>query len=261
MAKFCSLFSSSRGNCTYIGDGRTGILIDCGASAKRVRETLRTVGAEPSSIAAILITHEHVDHVSGLRVFASASGIPVYATVGTLCALERDGVLCGKFPADALPAKGAEIGGMFVQSFPLSHDAAQPVGYRVTTADGKRIAVATDTGVVTESVLSGVTGSDLVLLESNHDIGMLQNGAYPYAVKRRILSDRGHLCNDACAEAAVSLLDSGTTHFWLGHLSAENNMPQLAYQTTLSEMQMIGATEGVDYTLAVAGGVPEMVQI
>ena len=261
MAKFCSLFSSSRGNCTYIGDGRTGILIDCGASAKRVRQALCAVGVEPCAIAAVLITHEHVDHVSGLRVFASAFGTPVFASGGTLAALERDGVLNGKFPADTLPDKGLEISGMFVRPFPLSHDAAQPIGYSVTTSDGKRIAVATDTGVVTESILSGVSGSDLILLESNHDIGMLQNGSYPYAVKRRILSDRGHLCNDACAETAVHLLDSGTMHFWLGHLSAENNMPRLAYQTTLSEMQMIGAKEGTDFTLAVAGGEPEMVQI
>ena len=261
MAKFCSLFSSSKGNCTYIGDGNTGVLIDCGASAKRVRETLKGLGVDPCSIAAVFVTHEHIDHVSGLRVFASALGTPVFSTAGTLSALERDGVLNGKFPVHAIDRSGTQIGGMQVCAFSLSHDAAQPVGYRIRTSDGRCIAVATDTGVVTESVLSGIRGSDLVLLESNHDVGMLQNGSYPYTVKRRILSDRGHLCNDACAEAAVSLLDSGTTHFWLGHLSAENNMPRLAYQTTLSEMQMIGAREGTDFTLAVAGGVPEMVKI
>ena len=261
MAKFCSLFSSSKGNCTYIGDGSTGILIDCGASAKRVRQTLSDLGVEPCSIAAVFVTHEHIDHVSGLRVFASRMGTPVYATVGTLSALERDGVLNGKFPVIPVDLHGTEVGGMFVRPFPVSHDASQPVGYNVTTPDGKCISVATDTGVVTEAILSGVTGSDLVLLESNHDIGMLQNGSYPYSVKRRILSDRGHLCNDACAETAVSLLDSGTTRFWLGHLSAENNMPRLAYQTTLSEMQMIGAREGADFTLSVAGGAPEMVTL
>ena len=257
--KFCSLFSSSRGNCTYISDGSTGILIDCGTSAKRIRQALCEIGVDPCSIAAVFITHEHTDHVSGLRVFASGVGARVYASGGTLAALERDGVLNGRFSAEVLPSVGAEVGSVHVRSFPLSHDAAEPVGYSVTASDGKRISVATDTGVVTDAILSGVTGSDLVLLESNHDIGMLQNGAYPYAVKRRILSDRGHLCNDACAETAVSLLDSGTTQFWLGHLSAENNMPRLAYQTTLSEMQMIGAREGEDFTLSVAGGAPEMV--
>lgn len=258
MARFCSLFSSSKGNCTYIGDGSAGILIDCGTSAKRVREALCAIGVDPSSIAAIFVTHEHTDHVSALRVFAGAHAVPVFATAGTLSALERDGVLNGRFPVDALPHTGVGIAGMHVRPFSLSHDAVQPVGYSVTTADGRRISVATDTGVVTEEILSAVTGSDLILLESNHDIGMLQNGIYPYAVKRRILSDRGHLCNDACAETAARLLESGTTHFCLGHLSPENNLPLLAYQTTRAEMDLIGAKEGEDYRLTVAPDAAEV---
>lgn len=261
MAKFCSLFSSSKGNCTYIGDGKTGILIDCGASAKRIRQSLCAVGIDPASIAAVFVTHEHSDHIAALRVFASAAGTPVYATAGTLSMLERDGVLNGRFPVHALPANGGEAAGMWVRPFALSHDAAEPVGYSVTTADGKRICVATDTGVVTQEILSAASGSDLILLESNHDVGMLQMGSYPYAVKRRILSDRGHLCNDACAETAACLLQSGTTQFVLGHLSAENNMPRLAYQTTLSEMEMIGAKLDEDYRLRVAGGEAEMIEV
>ena len=150
---------------------------------------------------------------------------------------------------------------MFVRPFPLSHDAADPVGYSVMMPDGKRICVATDTGIVTQEILSAVTGSDLVLLESNHDIGMLQTGPYPYSVKRRILSDRGHLCNDACAETAACLLQSGTTQFVLGHLSEENNMPRLAYQTTFSEMEIIGAKLNEDYRLSVAGARPEMIDV
>ena len=226
-----------------------------------MRETLQSLGVDPASIAAIFVTHEHIDHVSALRVFASAFAVPVFATAGTLSMLERDGVLNGKFPVYALPYTGAQAAGMQVRPFALSHDAAEPVGYSVTTPDGRRISVATDTGVVTDGILSAVTGSDLVLLESNHDIGMLHNGTYPYAVKRRILSDRGHLCNDACAETAVSLLESGTTFFCLGHLSPENNLPQLAYQTTRAEMDLIGAKEGADYRLQIAGGAPEMIRI
>ena len=257
MARFCSLFSSSRGNCTYIGASDGGILIDCGVSANRIGETLSSLDVDLHSIRAIFITHEHTDHIAGLRVFASKHHIPVFASKGTIRALEYMDV-CGSFSLSAVDAQGAEAAGMFIRPFPLSHDAEQPVGYTVETADGRRIAVATDTGIVTDEILSAVSGSDLVLLESNHDVGMLQTGPYPYTVKRRILSDKGHLCNDVCAETAVRLLESGTTRFCLAHLSRDNNMPRLAYQTTYSEMQLCGATEGSDYLLRVAGGEPEM---
>ena len=257
MARFCSLFSSSRGNCTYVGSPDAGILIDCGVSAKRIADTLSSLDVDVRSIRAIFITHEHTDHVSGLRVFASKHHIPVYATAGTIRALE-DLQITGTFSLTAVDAGGVDAAGMAVRPFALSHDAAQPVGYTVETADGRRISVATDTGIVTEEILSAVSGSDLVLLESNHDVGMLQTGPYPYTVKRRILSDKGHLCNDVCAETAVRLLESGTTRFCLAHLSRDNNMPRLAYQTTYSEMQLSGATEGSDYLLRVAGGEPEM---
>ncbi|MBR5619708.1 MAG: MBL fold metallo-hydrolase [Clostridia bacterium] len=257
MARFCSLFSSSRGNCTYIGAPDSGILIDCGVSAKRIGDTLSQMDVDVHSIRAIFITHEHTDHISGLRVFASKHHIPVYASGGTIRALEGMGI-CGTFTLSEIHAQGVDEGGMFVRPFSLSHDAAQPVGYTVETADGRRISVATDTGIVTDEILSAVSGSDLILLESNHDVGMLQTGPYPYAVKRRILSDKGHLCNEVCAETAVRLLESGTTRFCLAHLSRDNNMPRLAYQTTYSEMLLSGASEGTDYLLRVAGGEPEM---
>ncbi|MBQ7543092.1 MAG: MBL fold metallo-hydrolase [Clostridia bacterium] len=260
MARFCSLFSSSRGNCTYIGDPHAGILIDCGVSAKRIDETLSALGVDVGTIQAIFITHEHSDHICGLRVFASRHHIPVYASAGTVSAMENSDVLNGSFPVGVLSSQGTECAGMFIRPFPLSHDARQPVGYRIETADGRSISVATDTGVVTQSILSAVSGSDLILLESNHDIGMLQNGPYPYATKRRILSDVGHLSNDACAETAARLLESGTTRFCLAHLSRDNNMRPLAYQCTQTELELSGAVEGTDYLLSVAGGSqPEMV--
>lgn len=259
MARFCSLFSSSSGNCTYIGDPHGGILIDCGVSAKRTAEVLTAIGVDISTIRAIFVTHEHSDHVSGVRVFASRHSIPVYASAGTLQAMEEMKMLNGKFSAAPVPAAGMEAAGMFIRPFPLSHDARQPTGYRIETADGRSISIATDTGVVTDSILSAVSGSDLVLLESNHDIGMLQNGPYPYPLKRRILSDIGHLSNDTCAETAVQLLDSGTTRFCLAHLSHENNMRPLAYQCTRAEFDLCGAEEGSDYLLTVAGAEPEMI--
>ena len=261
MARFCSLFSSSRGNCTYIGTGDSGILIDCGVSCKRTVETLNALGVDPSRLRAIFVTHEHSDHVSGLRIFAGKYGLPVYSSAGTLSAIERSGVLNGTFDVGVVPHEGVSLGDFFVRPFSLSHDAREPVGYSVETGDGRRISVATDTGIVTDEILSAVSGSDLILLESNHDVGMVQNGTYPYATKRRILSSLGHLSNDVCAETAVSLLNSGTTQFCLGHLSRDNNIPALAYQTTFSELSIAGAKEGSDYQLRVAGFQPEMIYI
>lgn len=253
MAKFCSLYSSSSGNCTYIGAAGGGILIDIGVSAKKTAEALADIGVDPSEIAAIFVTHEHNDHIKGVRVFAARHGIDVYASAGTLAGMEALRAIDAKTRTHVMPAAGVEAGGCFVRPFRTPHDARESTGFTVTTPDGKRIAVATDIGCVTPTVLDAVTGSDLILLESNHDLRMLQNGPYPYFLKERILSDHGHLCNDRCAETAVRLLESGTTRFVLGHLSKENNLPALARETTRAELQIAGAQENLDYLLQVAG--------
>ncbi len=252
MARFCSLFSSSSGNATYIGSGRTGILIDAGVSAKRIRTALQARDIDPATIKAIFVTHEHADHIKGIRVLGSQLGVPVYASPGTLQGMADCGALDGRFPQEILPVGGeAEIGDLLVRSFPTPHDANESCGFTVELPDERRAAVATDIGHMTNDIMRAVLGCDLVMLESNHDIGMLQNGPYPYFLKRRILSDVGHLCNDACADVAVQLVEHGTTRLFLGHLSQENNLPALAYQTTLSALQLAGATLGKDYTLQV----------
>jgi len=254
MARFCSLFSSSSGNCAYIGSASGGILIDAGVSAKRMQQALWDIGVDAASIAAIFVTHEHSDHISGLRVFASRHHAPVYATAGTLAALEEKDILNGDFAARVIEPNGTEICGMLVKSFRTSHDCREGVGFAVTMPDQKSIAAVTDSGVVTDEMLDAVTGCDLVMLESNHDIHMLQNGNYPYQLKRRILSDRGHLSNDCCAQTAVRLIENGTTRLVLAHLSHENNFPQLAYETTKSTLAQAGAQVDSDYLLSVAGG-------
>ncbi|MCL2508464.1 MAG: MBL fold metallo-hydrolase [Oscillospiraceae bacterium] len=261
MARFCPMFSSSRGNCTYIGSARGGILIDIGVSAKRTCCALYDLGIDADSIGAIFITHEHSDHISGLRVFAQKHGIRVYASAGTLSALDAMGVLNGSFSAEAVDENGVEVDEMFIRPFRTSHDARESVGYTVTTADNRRVSVATDTGVITDGMLAAINGSDLVMIESNHDIGMLQNGSYPYILKRRILSDRGHLSNDCCADTAAKLLNGGTARFVLAHLSQENNMPVLAYQATAASLGGIGAQAGEDYLLDVVaqGDAPKMI--
>lgn len=255
MARFCPLFSSSSGNCIYIGSSDGGILIDAGVSAKRIKTALNDLDIDVSKIAAIFITHEHSDHVSGLKVFAGNNNIDVYASEGTLQALEYNDVLTEKYTARPIPYEGLEIAGMHIRPFGISHDVKEGVGYSVVTSDGRRASVVTDTGVVTPEIMSAVQGSDLIMIESNHDIRMLENGPYPYYLKRRILSSRGHLSNDACAQASLELLKSGTTRFMLGHLSKENNFPLLAKQTTESEFAVNGAVEGRDYLLQVVGGV------
>lgn len=251
MAKFCSLFSSSSGNATYVSTAKSAILIDAGVSAKRLKESLTNRGIFPASISAVFVTHEHSDHIKGLRVFCSQFNIPVYATGGTLKALEEDGVLSGKFPFYQVDENGVEIGDMLVKSFETPHDSNESAGYKIFLPDERKLAVATDMGYVTDTVKENLIGCDLVMLESNHDVGMVQNGDYPYYLKRRILSDRGHLSNIACSLFAKELIESGTTRLFLGHLSRENNMPQLAYETTYAAIYETGAVIGKDYLLSV----------
>lgn len=253
MAKFCSLFSSSSGNSTYIGCSQGGILIDVGVSAKKTADALNNIGVDPDSIAAIFVTHEHTDHINGIRVFAERHGIKVYSSAGTLEGMEEAGVITPKVFADAIPWDGIEAGGMFIRPFKTPHDSRESTGYTVVTPDGKRIAVATDIGQITDTIMDSVFGCDLILLESNHDVGMLRNGPYPYFLKQRILSNHGHLSNESCAETAVKLMEAGTTRFVLGHLSKENNIPALAFETTRAAMKMAGAVENIDYLLSVAG--------
>ncbi len=253
MAKFCSLYSSSSGNCTYIGSSQGGVLIDVGISAKRTELALADIGVDPASIAAIFVTHEHTDHINGIRVFAQRYGTKVYASEGTLCGMDELGVITPKVSAQIMPECGIEAGGIFVRPFKTPHDSRESTGYTAVTSDGKRIAVATDMGCITATVMSAICGSDLVLLESNHDVRMLQIGPYPYFLKQRILSNKGHLSNEVCADAAVKLMESGTTRLVLGHLSKENNIPSLAFETTRAAMTMAGAKENIDYILSVAG--------
>ena len=256
MIKFCPLFSSSKGNSIYIGTPNGGVLIDAGKSCRQIETALNNIGVSPDSIRAIFVTHEHSDHVSGLRVFAGKHHPRVYATGGTLCALDEMGILDGRFDAFALGPDGAEVCSLFVKPFKTSHDSRESCGYVLHDESGERIAVATDLGVMTDAVRDAVSGCETVLMESNHDVRMLQsNPQYPYPLKKRILGTYGHLCNEACAEAACTLVESGTQHLFLGHLSEQNNLPALAYRVTSDALQAHGAQADVDFTLTVASPV------
>lgn len=252
MARFCTLFSGSSGNSYYIGSEQAGILIDAGRTAKQLDAMLQNCGIKAEAIQAIFVTHEHSDHVKGLRVFASRHHLPVFTSAGTLSELELLDCLSPKYQADVIDNAGMECAGMFIRPFHTSHDSAESVGYRIETKDGRSVAISTDLGFLSEEVRRELTGADMIVLESNHDVGMLQNGPYPYSLKRRILSKTGHLSNMACAEELSGFAAGGTTRFVLAHLSSENNTPELAYQTSLCSLTLSGRKQGIDFELYVA---------
>lgn len=248
MARLCPLFSGSSGNSYYIGSRTSGVLLDAGRSARQLDGMLKLCGVDPLAIQAILVTHEHSDHINGLRVFAKKYQLPIYASPGTLEGLppELDGF-------DLRPITGeAELAGMRVTPFPVSHDTIQPTGFRVHTADGRKFCLATDLGFLSEEVQANLLGCDTVVLESNHDIEMLRNGPYPPYLKRRILSDQGHLSNRACGEFLPKLVKSGVRRILLAHLSRENNTPGLAMEAALGPLTQAGYVRDVDYQLDAA---------
>lgn len=248
MARLCPLFSGSSGNSYYIGSRSGGVLIDCGRSARQMENMLRLCGIDPLALHAVFVTHEHTDHISGIRVFTKKYGLPVYASPGTL-----DAIAPGLPGADLRPLTGpVEAAGMTLEAFPVSHDCAQPVGYRVHTADGRSFCLATDLGYLSEPVKEALRGCDTVVLESNHDLELLRSGPYPYHLKRRILSKEGHLSNADCAAFLPELAQSGVRRFMLGHLSRENNRPQLALDAALSALTQAGLRRDVDYQLEAA---------
>lgn len=253
MAKACQLFSGSSGNSIFISHRDTKILIDAGVSAKRLDEALSRIGENPKELSAIFVTHEHTDHIGGIRVFAGKHNIPVFAEENVLSKMDMQGVLTNKFTADKI-SDNMEIGGIEIVPFYNSHDSVACVGYRFNMG-GKSISVCTDTGYVTDDAREKLMGTDMIFLESNHEVRILQNGPYPYPLKQRILSDYGHLSNSASSEFAKELVKSGTTRLVLAHLSKENNHPDVARQTAVSALAGAGFEEDVDYMLYVSSEV------
>ncbi len=252
MPRLCPLFSGSDGNSYYIGSADSGILIDAGRSTRQIVNALTERGLDMKNVKAVFVTHEHIDHIKGLKVLADKYHIPVCASQGTMEELiAKEAVRAGTVLIP-VAKQGMECAGMYIKPFGLSHDCREGTGYVVATSDGRKTAFVTDTGMVTEEIANAVKGCDTAVIESNHDIEMLQCGSYPYMLKRRILSDRGHLSNEVCAETVRELVGTGTTRMILAHLSRENNLPRLAEETTLSVLSRSGMKKNIDFQLYVA---------
>ncbi len=251
MAVILPLYSGSTGNCTFVGNKTGGILIDAGASCKGIAQGLSDCGIDLGEIKAIAVTHTHIDHIKGLKTLLKRTGVPIIATEKTLSCLAAKDMLPPK--AELLPTGDKiHIAGLEIASFATSHDAEGSCGYTVELADGKRFSLCTDTGVITEEIRSAIAKSDAVLIESNHDIEMLKRGPYPPLTKVRIMSEKGHISNAACAGEVARLFKSGTTRFILGHLSLNNNTVDLAKSTSEAALMDLGAKNGIDYILKVA---------
>lgn len=251
MAKLCPLFSGSSGNSYYLGSSQSGILIDAGRSSKQLVHALESNEINPKNIKAVFITHEHIDHCKGLKVFCAKYHIPAYTSSGTIQALKEKDLINDATVIHPIDTGGIELDNIKILPFPLSHDCAEGFGYTAETSDGRKTAFLTDTGCITSSIFSAVSGCDTVVIESNHDIRMLEAGNYPYSLKRRILSNYGHLSNDTCSETIVQLIKTGSTRFLLAHISRENNLPYLAEQTSLCRLAENQMKANRDFILSV----------
>ena len=237
--RICTLYSGSRGNCAFIEAGGARILIDAGKSAKALCSALCDIGVDIDSIDAIFITHEHRDHVSALQTLSHKHSIPIYILLPSAQIFNglRDERLCACLHIQTGDGFETDVKDLHVKAFPTPHDSHASVGFRLTFNDGGEeysIGYATDTGYVSDAMRENLLGCFAAVIESNHDPDMLREGSYPIELKQRIRSKKGHLSNPDCAIFAALLCESGTKHIMLAHLSEENNLPDLAYNETLS---------------------------
>ena len=237
MIRFCSLVSGSAGNSYAFSDGEQRFLVDAGLSGKQIEQRLREVEIDPSTLSGILISHEHIDHIKGAGVLSRRYDLPVYANQGTWKAMEgKIGKVSEKNRRIFQTNEEFFMGSLRIKPYKTSHDAAESVGFTIAAAKEK-ISIATDIGCITPQILEEIKGSDLVVLEANHDVEVLKSGNYPYSLKRRILSDQGHLSNEAAGDCICHLAENNVENFILAHLSEENNFPELALSTIQGKLQ------------------------
>lgn len=252
--RLCPIASGSSGNCTYIEAGNKKFLIDIGISGKKVIAGLEQIQVDPASINGIFITHEHSDHIKGIGVFSRKYEVPIYTTQKTWDKLMDENMI-GKIKEENKRIIEKEVyleqEELKIMPYSIHHDAVDPVGY-IFEYQGKKITLTTDCGMIDEVILNHMKGSDGILLEFNHDIRMLEAGGYPFYLKKRILSDQGHLNNEDAAKALVALYHEGLKWVVLGHLSKDNNVPDLAYLTAQMALEENHIKVGEDLEVFVA---------
>lgn len=235
--KIYNLYSGSEGNSTLIESGGCRILIDCGKSCLALCRALAECGVRPETVDALFITHEHSDHISAAEIFSKKYRKPIHITAPSATALRENATAAAVVHGLCFTET---VGDMTITSVPLPHDSAAHVGYVITTADGDSAAVATDMGHITKECVDALRGRRHVVLESNHDRDMLISGSYPYYLKKRILSQTGHLSNAAAAKFAAYLAENGAVDITLAHLSKENNTPEIALEASGTALADIG---------------------
>ena len=253
--ELCSIASGSSGNCICVGSDDCHVLIDAGISGKRIEAGLNANELKAGEMQGVLLTHEHIDHVAGLGVIARRYGIPIYATPGTIEAVKQVksvGKIDPELFCPITPGEKFTIGDLDIEAIPVSHDAAEPVAYKVKNGK-KSLAVMTDLGYYDENIVEKMKNLDVLLLEANHDVHMLQVGSYPYPLKQRILGEKGHLSNELSGQLLGEVLHDHFNTVILGHLSKENNYAELAYETVRLEVTMgENPYKGDDFPMYVA---------
>ncbi len=239
--RITSLASGSSGNCVYVGTDTTHLLVDVGISCKRVLSGIDQLDLSIGDIDGILITHEHSDHIGGLGIISRRYGIPIYTTAKTRQAILNSrsvGPIDEDLFIDITADNKLSIKDIIVNPMKISHDAVDPVAYRFQHGNS-RVSVVTDLGKYTDYTVESLKNMDVLFLEANHDVNMLQVGPYPYYLKQRILGDRGHLSNESAGSLLFRLLNDNLKAVFLGHLSKENNMPELAYESVRCEVNIL----------------------
>ena len=242
MARYISLYSGSSGNCSIVEEGGRFIIIDIGKSARLTRKAIDAVGLDIRGLEAIFISHEHSDHIGGLNVFLKNVRVPVYSGADTLDYMTDNGIIPGHIETGDLNFASIEVGPFLVQGFDTPHDSLGCLGFKITTHRGSTMSMATDLGFVPTGVFDNLKGAHLTVLESNYDPKMLKDGSYPYYLKRRIASDRGHLSNIQCSDTVLRLIENGTQKIQLCHLSNNNNTPELAIKRIQQSADILGLT-------------------
>ena len=249
--RFQSLASGSSGNCYYVGNMSYGILIDAGIGARTIRKHLRSIGLDFDKIWGLFVTHDHADHIRAVGTLGERFHIPVYATQKVHEGINRNYCVTQKLSTCQKyfeKNETVEVGEFSVTSFPVSHDATESVGYTVEYK-GKKITFATDLGYVSDDVIEHLSQADYLILEANYDEKMLLNGKYPYYLKQRIIADTGHLSNDQTANCLSEYYHERLQHVFLCHLSKENNLPELAYNTVCQCLERKQIIVGKDLNL------------